>query len=228
MRLHVARIRSIGKRFSLPLLILGGAGMLAAGIAEHLITAAAAGHIHGSLEEIRPADVALVLGANPRVQGVPNPFYEARLDAATRLFNARVVRGILVSGDNSRSDYDEPSHMKADLIRRGIPAEFITCDFAGFSTLDSVRRARPVFGQQKVILVSQRFHLERALYLAGASGLTAEGFAAEDAPLQWHLRVRSRETLARVKAVFDVALGRGPRFLGPRERVNLGADSPLR
>lgn len=196
--------------------------------ADRVVSAAGTGHIYSVVSAVPKADVALVLGTNPKPRGRRNPFYEARLNAAAALFQAGTVRGLLVSGDNSRKTYDEPSAMKADLVARGVPAEFITCDFAGFSTLDSIKRAGPVFGQRRVIVVSQRFHLERALFLAKAAGLEADGYAAADAPFRWRLRVRSRELLARLKAVLDVAVNRSPKFLGKREEVNLASVDAAR
>jgi SanA protein len=173
-----------------------------------------------------PADVALVLGSSRMLaDGRVNYFYTARLDAAAELFRLGKVRGIVVSGDNSRSDYDEPTSMKADLVACGVPERFITCDYAGFSTLDSVRRVSRVFGQRRVVVVSQRFHVERALVLARRDGLEAHGCAAADAACWWQVRVRLREVLARGKAVLDVALRREAKFLGPREPVRLaGAE----
>ena len=154
-----------------------------------------------------------------------NYFYAARLDVAAELFRLCKVRGIVVSGDNSSSDYSEPDDMKADLVARGVPGRFITCDYAGLRTLDSVQRVSRVFGQRRVIIVSQRAHVERAIYLARADGLDAVGCTAAEAPRWWQFRQRLREVLARGAAVADVACGRGPRYLGPREPVALvGGD----
>lgn len=205
-------------------LVFALAGFLAA--SEWAVIRGARGRIVNDPAASDTADVALVLGTAPIVHGRANFFYEARLDAAAELFRRGTVRALLVSGDNSRRDYDEPTDMKRDLIARGVPAERITCDYAGFSTLDSIERARGVFGQDRVIVVSQRFHLERALFLADAAGLEARGVAAADAPRFWALRTRAREVVARGKAVLDATLARGPRFLGPPEIVFL-ATTPV-
>lgn len=206
------------------LLALGGAAFLL--VAEYWVQRSAAGAIFETGDGLPPAGAALVLGtARNLADGRANAFYGPRLDTAAALFHAGKVRGVLVSGDNSRADYSEPEDMKADLVARGVPARFITCDYAGFSTLDSIQRASRVFGQRRVVVVSQRFHLERALFLARADGLAAAGCVAAQAPLGWRVRVRLREVLARGKAVIDVGCGRGARFLGPREPVQLaGAD----
>ena len=210
---------------------LAGVAALAGGaflaFAEWRVARAAEGRVYDSTEGVPVHDVALVFGTTHRWHGQLNPFYEARLDAAAELFRRQRVRGLLVSGDNEHRSYNEPVAMRNDLAARGVPAEFITCDFAGLRTLDSVQRAQRVFGQSRVVFVSQRFHLERALYLAQASGLEAVGFVAAEAPPRWAWRVRAREVLARGMAVLDVWLGRGPRFLGPSEPVALAPVPPL-
>lgn len=185
------------------------------------IARATAARIHERVDEVPPREVALVLGTSKYAYyGRPNRHYENRLDAAAALFRAGKVGAILVSGDNSSASYDEPSAMKADLVARGVPEACITADYAGFRTLDSVVRAREVFGLQDYVLVSQRFHLERALYLAEALGHDAQGLTAADVPGPIALRVRGREVLARLNAWLDLhLLDTQPRFLGPRETV---------
>jgi SanA protein len=178
--------------------------------------------VHDRLEDVAPAPVALLLGTSPRYAGKPNLYYIARIKAAQELFASGRVAGILVSGDNRRADYNEPAMMKADLIRAGVPAQFITEDFAGIRTLDSIVRAKSVFLQDRIIVVSQRFHAQRALFLAQHEGLIAEAYAAEEPPLNWRIRVRAREVFARTLACLDVwILHRQPRFLGPVEPVKL-------
>ena len=126
-------------------------------------------------------DVALVLGAAPiGPEGGPNRYFEYRLDAAAALWRAGKAKYLLVSGDNSRPDYDEPSAMRAGLIARGVPASAIYRDFAGVRTRDSMLRAKSVFGQQRLIVVSQGFHAARAIFLARGEGIEAWGLAARD------------------------------------------------
>jgi SanA protein len=193
--------------------------------AECRISHSADGRVFESSVEIPARDVALVLGTSRKIGSNPNPYYEARLNAAAELFLKNKVRGIIVSGDNSTASYNEPSDMKNDLIARGVPAEFITCDYAGLRTLDSVRRASKVFGQNSLIIVSQPFHLERALFLANHSGVEALGYAAAEAPFVWRIRTRIREVFARDAAVFDVVFGRDAKHLGPSEAVKLAPSS---
>jgi SanA protein len=178
--------------------------------------------VYTSTHAIPETPVALLLGTAKTYQGYQNAFYTRRIHAAAELYHSGKVRGILISGDHGRPDYNEPEDMRRDLIQEGVPAEFITLDYAGFRTLDSIIRAKEVFGQSKLTIVSQKFHVERALYLADACDIQAIGYVADD-PLSStsRIRVRVRETLARVAAVFDTSVGRGPKFLGDAEYVAL-------
>jgi len=125
-----------------------------------------------------------------------------------------------VSGDNGTVEYNETDTMKEDLVEMGIPEEKIYGDYAGFRTLDSVVRAKEIFGQEKYTLISQRFHLERALFLAHSEGVDAIGYAARDVPVRLAPRVWIRERLARVKMMLDIIFGVKPKFGG--ERVEIG------
>jgi SanA protein len=131
------------------------------------------------------------------------------------------VEYLVVSGDNSRKDYDEPSAMREALMELGVPAERIYRDYAGFRTLDSVVRAQEIFGLDAPVFVSQRFHNQRALYLARSRGMEATAYEAWEPPLRYAMRTRAREVAARAAAVLDVrVLRRQPKFLG--EPVLLG------
>jgi SanA protein len=146
-----------------------------------------------------------------------NRYYAARIEAAAALWKQGKVRKLLVSGDNRQHNYNEPKVMRADLMTAGVPKDAIACDFAGLRTLDSVARARRIFGQDKVTVVSQRFHNERAIFLAGGWGVDAIGLNAESPVLSPRLRLR--ETLARVQALWDRMAGTQPRYLG--EKITL-------
>ena len=131
------------------------------------------------------------------------------------------MRALLVSGDHGRREYNEPDTMKAGLIERGVPGEYITCDYAGFRTLDSVVRAQSVFGQNSFVVVSQPFHAERAVFLAKQRGLDATAFAAPSPSRRSLVKQRLRETLARNLALWDVLTGTQPKFGGPPVPVPL-------
>lgn len=201
-------------------LLLVGAGLLAA--VDHHVGSAADGRCHNDLARVPARPVALVLGTSKYIGRRLNRFYTARIEAVADLYKAGKVRAVLISGDNSSRYYDEPSTMRDDLVAKGVPANFITLDYAGFRTLDSIVRARLVFGQPRIVVVSQPFHCRRALYLADAYGLDAVGYTAQRVPGASGLRVRAREVLARLLAFLDVnVLNRQPKFLGKRVEVKL-------
>lgn len=167
--------------------------------------------------------VGLLLGTSKFTKrGNENQHYRNRIDAAAALFKVGKIEYILASGDNSRRSYDEPTQMKADLVALGVSADRVVLDYAGFRTLDSVVRAQKIFGQQKITIISQRFHNERAIYLAQSQGIEAVGFDAPDATAFYGFKTKLREKFARVSAFLDLHLwGRQPKFLG--EPVSIGS-----
>ncbi|MCF8257980.1 MAG: YdcF family protein [Flavobacteriales bacterium] len=159
--------------------------------------------------------VGLLLGTSQYLKsGRPNLYFTYRIEAAVALFEAGKVERFIVSGDNSRKDYNEPEAMQMALMAAGIPTDRIHLDFAGFRTFDSVVRAEKVFGQRSFTVISQDFHNRRAIYIAQQLGLDAVGFNARDVNAYYGLRTRLRERLARVKVFMDMLLGKGPKFLG--------------
>ncbi len=160
-------------------------------------------------------EVGLVLGTSKyTVYGNQNPYFANRIHAAVELYNRKKIKHLIVSGDNSLKEYNEPKHMRKALMNAGIPDSCITMDFAGFRTLDSVVRSKRVFGQHKLTIISQKFHNHRALFIANQKGITAIGFNAKDLPFSLGMKTRIRECLARCKAVLDVLLNTQPKFLG--------------
>lgn len=182
--------------------------------------------VHIRAEEVPQRRVGLVLGCAPTLSsGRPNLFFNHRIATAADLFHAGKVDHLLVSGDNHRTDYDEPTAMRDALVARGVPPDRIVLDYAGFSTLDSVVRAKHVFGQRELCIVSQRDHAMRAVFIARAHGVSAVALAAPDVGFLFGIRTRVRESLARVRTVLDVTvLRREPRFYGPP--VSIGDKGP--
>lgn len=167
-------------------------------------------------------DVGLVLGTSKyTVYGNQNPYFANRIHAAVELFNRKKIKHLLVSGDNSLKEYNEPKQMRKALIKAGIPDSCITMDFAGFRTLDSIVRSKRVFGQSKLTVISQKFHNHRALFIANQNGITAVGFNAKDLPFSLGMKTRLRECLARCKAILDVLLNTQPKFLGEPIRIEI-------
>ncbi len=160
-------------------------------------------------------DVGLVLGTSRYTQrGFENPYFANRIKAAVQLFKLGKIKHLIVSGDNSLKEYNEPRYMLKALIKEGIPEEAITMDFAGFRTLDSIIRCRKVFGQQRVTVISQKFHNHRALFIANHHDVEAVAYNAQGIPLSRGKKVRAREYLARCKAILDILLNKQPKFLG--------------
>ena len=171
-------------------------------------------------------DVGLVLGTSKESGGPgrPNPHFYNRIEAAAALYRAGRVKHLLVSGDNGTRGYDEPADMRAALQARGVPAEAVTLDDAGFRTLDSVVRAKEVFGQSRLTIITDRFHAYRALFLARHHGIDAVAFPSAEVEVRWSMKARVREWFADTKACLDLyVLQTQPRFLGPPIPVNVAA-----
>jgi SanA protein len=170
--------------------------------------------------------VALVLGTSKYlIGGSPNHYFKYRIKAAAELYNNGKVDYILVSGDNATVQYNEPRQMRRALIQAGIPAKAIYSDYAGFRTLDSIVRAKEVFGQAHFTVVSQAFHNERAIFIARHFGIEAVGFNAKDPSAYQGIKTRVREVFARLMGLLDLyVLDKGPKFLG--EPIVIGGPTP--
>ena len=166
--------------------------------------------------DVPRTEVAVVFGAGLWA-GEPSPYLAHRLDAAAKLYRENRIEVVLVTGDNSREDYDEPDAIRAYLTAHGVPGRRIVSDYAGFDTWDSCVRARKIFGVHKAVLISQGFHIRRAVALCQAAGVTSYGIgvdAKHDAT--WYYG-GTRELFAAGKAALDVVVRPDPRFLGPKE-----------
>lgn len=166
------------------------------------------------------SQVVLLLGTAKYLKsGAVNPYYQYRIDATIELFNTSKIKHIVISGDNSRKDYNEPQDMKDDLMKRGIASNYISLDYAGFDTYDSILRMKHIFDQDSFIVVSQKFHCERAVYIAHRNELNVWSYYAQDLTSYLGIKVQLREKLARVKMFLDLWSGRDPYFLG--EQINI-------
>ena len=179
--------------------------------------------IYKDVNKIPSKKAVLVLGTSKYFHGgsMINYFFKYRIDATVKLFKAGKVKAIVFSGDNGRKGYDEPTQMRDDLVKRGIPSKYITLDYAGFRTLDSIVRAEAIFDLEDYIIVSQPFHLERAIYIAHKKGQKVLGFSAQDFENSiWRKRMQHRELLARAKAFLDInILKKEPKFYGKKVEV---------
>ncbi|MBB4698376.1 vancomycin permeability regulator SanA [Actinoplanes abujensis] len=193
-------------------------GVLASAGGELWTRGSARGHVY-SEAGVPAAPVAIVLGAQVYDDGSPSPFLAARLDIAKRLLDAGKVRAILVSGDHSRWEYDEPGSSEVYLVARGVPASRIALDYAGFDTYDSCARAKRIFGVGEAIVVTQTYHIDRAVALCRTLGIEATGVGDDSVRVYsepWRNSV-VRERGAVLKAVADVVTRRDPVFLGRQE-----------
>lgn len=186
------------------ILVAISAGVWAAGRA-YVVSAAAA----------QPAQAAIVLGALVFPDGSVSPMLQDRLETAYDLYHAGKVRKLLVSGDHGHADYDEVNTMRRYLEHKGVPPADIFMDHAGFDTYNSMLRARQVFGVQSAIVVTQAFHLPRALYLARGVGMAAQGVVADRQVYTAERYYELREAVARLKGFANVFLHSNPVFLGP-------------
>jgi vancomycin permeability regulator SanA len=169
-----------------------------------------------SEQDVPSEPVAVVFGAG-LWNGRPSPYLADRLDAAARLYAAGKVKVVLVTGDNSRTSYDEPGAMRTYLAAHGVPRAKVVPDYAGFDTWDSCDRAKRIFGVDHAVLVSQDFHIRRALALCAAAGIDAYGIGVDEKHDQTWYAGGAREVLASAKAALDVLAKPHPHFLGPPE-----------
>jgi SanA protein len=194
--------------------------------ANTVVTVAAKGKTYSDVRMTPHRRVGLLLGCPKRVSdGRPNLFFLARVNAAAELYRQGKVDYLLVSGDNTTPGDDEPADLQAALSSRGVPGDKIYLDYAGFRTLDSVIRAKEVFGQTQITIISQEFQDQRAIFIANHSRLDAIGFNAPDVLSG---RTLFRESLARVRAVLDVYLfRRQPRFAGQMVAIGNAAQAEM-
>ncbi|MFZ9935450.1 MAG: SanA/YdcF family protein [Luteolibacter sp.] len=216
----VPKLRPLRRHVLDLLLALPLAALLVIAHANLVATWAARNLTHDDLAGVPATRVGLVFGTTDRIDGRENLYFRHRIDAAEKLWKAGKVETLIVSGDNRSQFYNEPQKMREALVARGIPADRIVRDFAGLRTLDSVVRAKEVFGTDTLLFISQRFQNERAIYLAKAHGIAARGFNARDVRGPAGYKTRLREIGARVKMWLDVHfLETRPRHLGEPQKL---------
>lgn len=205
------------RRLAGPLLVAFSVGVYLFLLPTGWVFASTAG-LRADPERVPAMPVALVLGAG-LFGAQPSPFLARRLDLAAGMYHRGTVRALLVSGDNSRDEYNETDAMRAYLAREGVPAHKVVGDYAGFDTWDSCSRARRIFGVDRAIVVTQRFHLPRAVALCRAAGIEAWGVGDDSYSVARvpTLASYAREPFAMLKAAGDVVRKPDPHFLGRHE-----------
>jgi len=208
------------------LLMFCGAWLITARI---MISRTSRGRTYSDVSLIPHRRVGVVLGCPKRVYGGwSNPFFENRIDAAAELYHLGKVDFLIVSGDHHVPGYDEPTDMKNALLEKAVPTDRIYLDYAGFRTLDSVVRAKEIFDQDNITIISQNFQNQRAIFLAQHHGIDAIGFDAPDVARRYALKTLVREQFAKVKAVLDVyVFHKRPHLLGQKIPVAHGCPERL-
>jgi SanA protein len=174
-------------------------------------------YIYDDVNNIPENEVGLLLGTSKYLtSGMENLYYTYRIQAAVELYENKKIDIIIVSGDNSTKEYNEPVMMMNDLVEKGVKKEDIVLDYAGFRTLDSVVRSKEIFEQNKITIISQKFHNERAIFIAMIKDIDAIGYNAKDVNIRYGFKTQVREYLARVKMFFDIAVNKQPKFLGEK------------
>ena len=191
---------------------------LAVVFAGHYIAGQTRDRLYSEIGDVPRREVAVLLGTSRFLSsGEPNPYFEHRVEAAAELYHNERVTRILASGDRRHASYNEPAAMRDALLARQVPDSAIMMDYGGLSTLDSVARIKHVYGFDDVVIVSQRFHNERALYIAAEYGVSAIGYNAQGVSRIWGIRTELREYLARVKALLDLHVFHTAPLLEPGE-----------
>ena len=188
--------------------------------ANSTVTKTAKQYITDDIDKVVAVKVGLLLGTSKHVKnGNNNEYFFNRIDAAVSLFNKGKIKCVIISGDNGSKYYNEPMDMKKELIKNGVPDSVIYLDYAGFRTLDAVIRAKEIFEQDSFIVISQKFHNERAVYLARKYGINAFGYNAKEVEAYNGFKTQVREIFARDKMFLDLIFGVKPKFLGEKVKI---------
>ncbi|GAA4320148.1 ElyC/SanA/YdcF family protein [Pontixanthobacter gangjinensis] len=169
--------------------------------------------IYKEISEIPHSETVIILGASVHADGKLSPILKDRVDTAIKLYENGIVENFLVTGDHRSDDYNEVAAMTNYLQKNGIDKSLITSDHAGLDTYDSMYRAGRVFNIEDAIVVTQNFHLPRTLFIAQNLGLDYHGFAADQSAYQTEYRLKQREKLANLKALWEVLLKKKPHSL---------------
>jgi SanA protein len=217
-------MRSMTKAFasvSIITLILAGAVLIALWELRAWFQVRAADRIYADVNSVPPTPVALVLGAGLWKDGTPTPALYDRVTTAVDLYKAGKVKKLLMTGDNRFINYNEPEAMRKLAVQLGVPAADIVLDYAGRRTYDSCYRAKEIFQVKQVVIVTQRFHLDRSLFLCDAMGVSSVGMAADRRAYPtlgwWELR----EVFATAAAWWDVNIGHPIPVLGEKLPISM-------
>ncbi|MGQ8868927.1 SanA/YdcF family protein [Myroides sp. TSA_177.3] len=211
------------KRIILGIGLLGIALLLFIWWANAQVSSSTKDQLFDEIDQVPHHKVGMVLGTSKYLNGGQlNYYFTYRIEAAAELYHAGKIDFIVVSGDNSRKNYNEPKDMEEALIERGVPKDRIYLDYAGFRTLDSVYRMQAIFNEDAFTIISQPFHNERAVYIANHLNLKTVGFNAQDVTRKYGFKTLLREKFARVKVLLDHFIDKKPKYLGPQILIGEG------
>jgi len=209
-------LKKAGKLFGFlfTLLVLSGILLI---LNYFYIDSYASAYVHNPGDDFGSFKVGLVLGTSKYTRdNRENLYYKYRIQTTAELFKKGKIQYILISGDNSTKYYNEPLRMKEDLMKSGVTEDKIVLDYAGFRTYDSMIRAKEIFGLDSVLVISQDFHVKRAIFIAKHKGLYAEGVRTREVKGLSKWKITLREIGARGKATWDLLTGTQPKFLGEK------------
>jgi SanA protein len=213
------------KKLIKPFTILSAVILLMVLVANVLVLRKSKGYLYDQVTDVPDCYTAIVLGAKVSSKGIPSNYLQDRLDMSIELYRHKKIKRFLLSGDHGRTSYDEVNNMKAYLIEKGINTEDIFLDHAGFDTYNTMVRAKEIYQVDNAIIVTQEFHLPRAVYIARSKGLDAYGIKADKRTYGGMKSLKIREILARVKAFTEVTMNMKPKFLG--DQIPITGDSKL-
>ncbi len=178
-------------------------------------------HLYANIHDLPANKTAVVLGTSRYLKGgAPNPWFHYRISAAAELYHSGKIDYLILSGDNRTRFYNEPEQMRRELVKYNVPDNAMYLDYAGLRTLDSMVRSKAIFGQDTIIVVSQKFHNQRAVFLARLHGIHATAYNAKSPDARQGIRTNTREVFARVKVFLDIISGKQPRHMG--EQIIIG------
>ncbi|TDO77343.1 SanA protein [Flavobacterium chryseum] len=203
-------------KIALYLAIIGLAAIIAV---NYYVKSSTKKNIYYSLKKFPKNDVGIIFGAG--INGdQPSKYLKDRLDAGILLYNSKRINKILLSGDNGSNEYDELTVMKNYCFSHGVDTTKIFIDYAGFDTYSTMYRAKHIFNIKKATLISQKYHLNRAIYIGQKLGIKSVGFPANSGEYRGYQYVTFREYLSIFKSFFDVLRNREPHFLGHQIDIN--------
>lgn len=210
------------KKYFKIILYLAIIGLVAIVSVNYYVKSSTKKHIYYSIKKFPRNDVGIIFGAG--INGdQPSKYLKDRLDAGILLYKAKRINKILLSGDNGREEYDELTVMKNYCFNNGVDTTKIFIDYAGFDTYSTMYRAKHIFKIKKATLISQEYHLNRAIYIGNSLGIKSVGFSANKGEYRGYKYVTFREYLSTFKSFFDVLRNREPHFLG--HPININAES---